>query len=524
MALFFLLQNLRNSSIPSAHLAHANKTTNRNKPKTMKKSKLYRVRAQAIAGAAVLTVVAFGLTGALAQKATVPTTPAQKEQSALEEWWNGKYMTGNWFGLRDELKDRGLTLGGKYDGALFGVIDSQRGSRGFWDQQIGFNGKLNFGELLDVDVLKTISAFGEVRWRDDRPRSNDLREVNPNYFVQGSGLFNPTAWAGGVQWRLLNFGLQITSEDYLPIKDMLVLKGGWLQPTKDFIDQPLSKLFLNNAIQSAKGIGGNIPFSGSFSTWGGVVEAKPIDWAYTKAGFYLAYPRATDSGNHGLAFEGFAADPSKNGLMVMAEGGITPKLGPAELPGKYAFGGYYWGNEKPSFNGTYNWGQYGFYWQFDQMLYREPAPSAPEPVVHSKGSKPTKSSKDYVPPAPKKKAKKNDQGLSTFNLITFAPKYNNTYPFYFHSGLVYKGLIPGRDDDQAMFALAYGNYSYLSNLARRERGRAWQDYTMLLEWGYRFKINGWAFLQPFAQYVIRPNGTDHVENATILGFYTGVNF
>ena len=41
-----------------------------------------------------------------------------------------------------------------------------------------------------------------------------------------------------------------------------------------------------------------------------------------------------------------------------------------------------------------------------------------------------------------------------------APKYNNILPFYFHTGLVYKGLIPTRDNDQLMVAFGFGQYSF----------------------------------------------------------------
>jgi carbohydrate-selective porin OprB len=76
-----------------------------------------------------------------------------------------------------------------------------------------------------------------------------------------------------------------------------------------------------------------------------------------------------------------------------------------------------------------------------------------------------------------------------------------------------------------MFSLAYGNYSYDNTLAARSRGSSNQpNYTMFLEWAYRIQINKWAFFQPFAQYVIRPNGTDSIQNATILGFSTGLEF
>jgi carbohydrate-selective porin OprB len=207
--------------------------------------------------------------------------------------------------------------------------------------------------------------------------------------------------------------------------------------------------------------------------------------------------------------------------MAMMEAGITPKLGASELPGKYAMGGYYYGGQANSFFGTPQYGKYGFYWQADQMLFREPTPYV-EPEPAGKGA--TADSKSFKAPVSYEKPKLSDQGLSMFNLVSYAPKYNNLYPFYFQSGLVYKGLIPGRDKDLTMFSVAYGSYSYYNTVNRQNNGREGQDYTMFLEGGYRFQINKWVFVQPFAQYVIRPNGTDAVQNAFILGTSLSLNF
>ena len=476
-------------------------------------------RAGLIATAALAAATSGLFAGATTISSSVVTE--ESEKSAFEEWWEGKYMTGNWFGVRDTLAENGLTFRGKWNGAFYGVVDSQRGSRGFFDQEISFDGDLNFGKLLKVEALDGVTAFAGVRWRDSRTNSN------PNTFVQANSLFNPSHFQSGTQWRLLTFGLEISSKKFLPVEDMIVLRGGWLRPQKEFIDQPLSKLFLNNAIESAKGIGGNIPFSSSFSTWGGTLQVKPVDWHYVKAGLFMAFPNATASSNHGLAFSGYAPDPSRNGLMVMGETGFTPKIGPSKLPGRYAFGGYYFGVDKPSFDGTPHDGQYGFYWQFDQMLFREPSEQE-EAVVMAKGPSDGKSvagGKSLVGPVAPSKPKLSKQGLSTFNLISFAPDYNNLFPFYFQSGLVYEGLIPSRDKDLTMFAIAFGNYSYANIEQLQADGKASQpNYTIVLEWDYRIQINGWAFFQPFVQYLIQPAGTGAVANATVLGFLAGVNF
>lgn len=428
-------------------------------------------------------------------------------------------MTGNWFGVRDTLADHGFKFSGKYEGIFFGVLDSQRGSRGFYDQEVAFHGEVDFSKLLKTEALAGLTGFAGVRWRDSRSNSN------PNSFVQAASLFQPSNNQSGTQWRLTTFGFEYATPELFGIEELLTLRGGWLQPQKEFIDQPLSKLFVNNAVESGKGEGGNFPFSSSFSTWGGTFEVKPLKWYYAKAGLFMAYPNATASSNHGLAFEGYGPDTTQNGLLVMAETGVTPKIGPSELPGKYAMGGYYWGQEKNSFNGSSNYGQYGFYWQADQMLFREPSPEEPAPLAKGpsdgKSTANAKSFKASVDAKPKL----SKQGLSTFNLISFAPSYNNLYPFYFQSGLVYEGLIPTRDKDKLMFSIAYGSYSADNIQSLQGKGRTNQpNYSLVLEWDYRIQINNWAYFQPFVQYFIQPNGTGAVQNATILGFAYAVTF
>lgn len=439
--------------------------------------------------------------------------PPDAETNRFGQWWDGAGFTGRWFGARPWLEERGLRFTGQYYGAYFGVVDSERGARGFWDQGLQFGGEWNPGEMWDLEAARGIKAFASFRWRDPSPDSN------PNAFVGASSMFNPSNWQSGTQFRVLAFGLEVASHTWFPKEDLFVLRGGWLQPQAEFLVQPLSKLFLNNAVNSAKGIGGNIPFSSSFSTWGGTLRVEPVDWLYAKAGLFMAFPEATSSSNHGLAYAGFGPDPSQNGLMAIGEVGLLPKLGPDELPGRYVAGAYWWGNEADSFNGTPNYGQYGFYWQADQMLFREPSGEDGSP---GKDVRPGES-KGFKQPVEQQRAL-GKQGLSLFSVVSMAPKYNNTFPFYFHAGLVYRGLIPTRDDDQLIFALAYGGYSYYRLLEDRSAGRSEATYTMFLEWGYRTQITEWAYAQPFVQYAIRPNGSSAVSNATILGIAVGLAF
>jgi carbohydrate-selective porin OprB len=438
----------------------------------------------------------------------------------FNDWWNGKYMLGGGshfgFDIRQKLADEGVSFNGNYQGAFFGVVDSEKGARGFWDQQLNFGNEINFGKLLGNENLEGVIAFSSFRYRDS------TQDSNPNNFVKAQSMFNPSNWQSGTQFRVLAFGAEIGTKGLLPIKDMFVFRGGWLQPQKEFADQPLSKLFLNNAVNSAKGIGGNIPFSSSFSTWGGTLKVKLHDTFYVKNGLFMSYPQATASTNHGLAYQGYGPATNQNGLFYMGETGYTPTVGESQLPGKYAFGGYFYGtpaDKTKSWNGTKDAGQYGFYFQADQMLYREPTETpAPQPRGDGKSVASGKSFKAPVGSAPRSLS---PQGLNTFNLLSFAPGYavKNTYPFYFQSGLVYTGLIPTRNEDLTMISIGYGAY-------QGEVSSAVDGYTAVIEGGYRFQINGWSYVQPFAQYFSHPNGsgTAAVQNATVLGFLVGLVF
>lgn len=443
-------------------------------------------RPLALLVAAILPAAAPGVraqdtpaAGKFSVPAVAPSAAGQvRERDALDAWWNGKGIAGDLFGVRDTLGDRGLTFGGQWRSIFLGVVAGEGGPGGAFAQDLTFFTKLGFAKLLRWPGLEGLEAFGEGRWRDPGPLAN------ANKFVDASRLFNPSRFAGGVGWRLSSFGLSYTTPEFFGIEDFATLRAGWLRPQREFIENPLGGLFADNAIGSQEGLGGNIPFGTSFSTWGGTLKIEPAGWYYAKVGLFMTYPEATSPGNRGVWFRGNGADPSQNGLLFMGETGVTPDLGAAKLPGRYVFGYYYY---QDGVSEALN--RYGVYFQADQMLYREPSASSDEP---------------------------SKQGLRSFTLFSVAPAYNNNYPFYFQGGLVYEGLIPSRDRDQLMAALAFGKYS-----ADRQPGR---DTTTLLEAGYRVRVNGWAFVQPFAQYIARPDGTPDVANAAVLGAYIGVEF
>ena len=426
---------------------------------------------------AVNVLVAFFLVVSVTRGGATTATSPPETLGPLETWWNGQRATGDLFGLRPAAAEHGLTVTGRWRGIYFGILDSENGSGNAFSQEIVFHAALDLGKALRWEALEGLTAFGEGRWRDPGP------DANPDNLVEADSLFNPSRYAGGTGWRMVNFGLRYAPSSLFGVEDLLNVQAGWLRPQQEFILQPVAQLFANNALASSRGLGGNIPFSSSFSTWGGTLEVKPVPWQYTKLGLFMSYPNPTSPGNHGLMFRGRGAE---NGLFFIGESGVTPELGASKLPGKYAFGGYFYGEDNEEF-GT---DKFGFYWLADQMLWRE----------------------------------SGEQGLRMFSLFYFAPPYDNDFSFYVHGGFAYEGLVPGRDRDQLMIGAAVGQYSYNDLLEARAAGEPEPGQTVLLEAGYRFRFNNWSYAQPCAQYVVHPDGTDAVADAAILGVFLGVDF
>ncbi|NBR44771.1 MAG: hypothetical protein EBZ96_06380 [Synechococcaceae bacterium WB9_3_282] len=409
----------------------------------------------------------------------------QEVYPSLAEWWNGEGLLAPNSKPRKSLREEGLEFGGKYYGALFGIQNSANGSASPWDDGGQLNFSLNAGKLLDISSLEKLKFNVQGRWREPSIYAD------PNTYVAGNSMFDPSNWASGTGWRFLQANAEYIDNLGTSSPNLLWLKAGWVQPRYEFALQPLSDKFLNNAVNSAKGIGGNIPFSSSFSTWGAMAQVNPNPALAFKGGVFMAYPSATSSSNHGLWFEG-DVNSNQNSLMAMLEFTIRPNLDQGRLPGRLALGGYSYNNKtsRSAAKSNANYGlQTGIYLQLDQQLTRE-GESKPGAEL---------------------------QGLSSFNMLLLAPEENNQFPLYFHTGLNYTGLIPGRDNDALVASLAYGAYSPYNP------GNV-KSSTVFIEGGYHIALNPWLDLYPFVQWSVRPSGNSDTSNATVIGFATNVKF
>ena len=267
---------------------------------------------------------------------------------------------------------------------------------------------------------------------------------------------------------------------------------GRLSTGDDFATSDLYDSYVSSGVNGNPfAISENLPSfaEDSVAQWGVRATLQPTAPIRLAAGVYNADPDVVEDGKHGVDF---VLNP-QDGVLAIAEAGY--QWNDAEddvgLPGSAIFGGYYDSGDFEALDesGKRRDGNYGFYLLLDQMVYRENRPES---------------------------ATRSDQGLTPWAAFTFAPVERvNTIPFSASGGLVYQGLIPGRDDDLTALAVYYGKFT--------DRLQD-QNAETVVEANHRFQLTPWLYVTPDFQYVIRPNGQSDIDNAAVLGGEISIDF
>ena len=452
--------------------------------------------------------------------------PSEPPSEAMESWWKGDYGTGDWFGIRTTLADKGLEISGGYTAEVWG------NTTGGLKQGAVYTGLLDFGATLDLEKLvgwKGASVSTTWLWLSGRDASEDL----VGNFLTISNI------AGFNTLRMLELWFQ---QDFFQREDEgspgLSIRVGQLTADSEFVISDYGALFTNGTFGWPAFLYTNIPEGGPgypMGTLGVRVAVTPWEWMTVQSAVFQGNVFAQDVNRHGFRWD-LNSDQGYfwiNELQVRWNQGDNPRA----LPGQGKFGAWFHtadfadpffdqeGNpladEDSSGNPlTHQW-NYGFYWILDQMLYREPgevvttASSSDEKSVAD-----SKSAKQVV----QTEVKPSDQGLGWFGRIAFEPQDRNFLNFYFDTGLVYTGLIPTRHEDQIGIGFAYAQ---LTNGARRAlefEGSRGVGAEMVLEFTYKCILTPWLYIQPDAQFIINPGGTQDLQNAFVIGGRVSVNF
>lgn len=491
-------------------------------------------------------------------------------------------------GVESRLADYGLSVGGDWQGNYYGSVGGGYRTGSAFDEQIKLAFIYDFGKKLH---LKGLKAYSNFRYRD----GDDI-----NLITGAANGFNPSNIQSGKELRLMAQYLEYMTEN-----GSFMINAGWMNPYDFFLQQPLSKLFQNNQIASAKGIGGNsgggaretfagdpaynnnvaakIPWSSTYDAWGGTLRIRPTKSTYAIGGLYLAIPNAAGAvqgvyaptqvapytavpssqlgkpnpnargtvNNNGLSSFGGAGwnavgegqpngnTGNPNGLYVCSEFGWEPRLGRDKLEGKYAFGMIWWGIQDENFlpvtrsgsgskakavnAGSFNMGSWAWYFQADQLLYRVKEPD------QSAGKN----------PSPARNFSK--KGLYMFNAWSFSPSRYSLLDFYYQTGLVYQGLLPGRPDDR--LGVAFGS-AWFSSDAASAYHRTYEIQTAAAiaggkpvypaqpqpTWGgvveidYQCMLTKWISVKPFLEYIMNPQQNGTLGNVLVLGTQAAVRF
>lgn len=425
-------------------------------------------------------------------------TPYPSNFIGSEEWWRGDALTGDWWGTRNWMdKDTGIEFSGTYTTDLAG------NPVGGMEQGFTYTDNIAFGAKLDLEKLVGWQGATFTIAATDRNGTS----LSQNYI---GNQFTVQQIFGGQ--TIILTGLHLTQR---LLDDKMEIKVGRFSAGDDFASSPLYWLYMNN------GIDGNpqaLPVNASFSaypwaSWAARVRFEPSpDWN-AMFGLYQVSNKTFNRYLHGV---NFSFEPT-DGVMFLGQVGWTPEffrrpvkrvatereeneeLSEAEenmhgLPGHYWFGAYYSTWEYAQFGSTQSAANaYGFYWHADQKVYEE-APGS-------------------------------DQGLTLWTAFVLSPQENIAkIPFQWNCGVAYQGMVPQRNEDIAMFGLAYGSFSDdYGNAGNAYNGEP-VSYEMALEWGYRIQFNRFLYAQPNIQYIVQPGGTGSIPDAFVLGLQIGVTF
>ncbi len=121
-------------------------------------------------------------------------------------------------------------------------------------------------------------------------------------------------------------------------------------------------------------------------------------------------------------------------------------------------------------------------------------------------------------------ASSSAKGLSSFVRVGFSPQGTSPVALYADSGLVYTGLIPGRNADKCGIAFGFSKMSEGMVANGLAQGFPNPSFETVAELSYAAQLTPAISMQPDLQYILHPGGTQQYGNALVVGVRAVVNF
>jgi porin len=400
------------------------------------------------------------------------------------------YMFGDWNGARTKIADeQGVTFASSF---VFDVLGNVTGGN---EQGARFDSSMGWDINFDLEKLaKLVGTQIHISglWR----QGQNLSKACIGNSLVASSIY------GHEQFRF--YGLWLEQDLF---DKHLNIRIGRIAAGDDFASSPLYWTYVSN------GIDGNpitIPINSFYScyptaVWGARAKVRLPHDIWLMSGAYLSDPAVQDDKYYGLNFN----MRFSKGVFLAEEIAWKPNQDPGSkgMPGAYKAGFYY---DSAVFRSVFSdvngasyaitglaqkkaIGNYGTYFHASQMIYREKGPGS-------------------------------DEGLTALAVAVLNPSNTNQFSAYFMGGLIYEGLIPGRDDDVTAVQFQYAKWGDDWRANRRDSGSPVPSYESVVEFTHKINITKWMYVQPDLQYIINPGGGNNIKDALVIGSRFGFIF
>jgi porin len=390
---------------------------------------------------------------------TMSGSPLAQEQGP---WWTWSTFDGDWGGYRQTLADDGVVVSGSAIVDLLGNVSGP--VRAFAPANASL-------VALDADFEKLLGLKGllvHTEFVANAGQNLSTKSIG-NLLQVATAFAQPGYYLGQmfVQQKLFN--------------DKLTLQVGRMTTANNFASLPVFANYVSFAVNPIPiNLTNNTVFFTSLPAveWAAVGTIAATDWLAFAVGVYntnlpSGLPLAS---RHGVDF----SFQGSGGPMEVAQLTYTPnRSDDTGLPGTYYIGGFYSGADYSSLSrDSTRKGNYGFYLEGQQMIYRSGGPGS-------------------------------DAGLTPWISIAYTPQQSiNQLPLLVMAGAAYHGLIPGRSDDNTAVGFYYGKISTSVPSGSGEK---------VVELDYTWWVTPWLGVTPDLQYVLTPSGGSSSRNAAVIG-------
>lgn len=392
----------------------------------------------------------------------------QVQSTSVLEMHNNK-LSGNWFGVRDDLFSAGFEIDLLYKGDVFANVNEALPNKSRTLDNIDFIISHNLQKSIGLENSKVVVHF----LGNSGGAASDLSETC-------QGISNIEA---APAWKL--YQLQFESSFFGEQLSVLI---GLYDLNSEFDARESSSMFIN----PAHGIGTEFALSGLNG---------PSIFPTTSLGIRIKYQNEDGMYFQSAVLDGVPGNPenpygthialSKNdGLLLTAESGIEFRKD-EELEYKFTIGGWRYTSGAQTLNLQRNYEpnptlqkNYGIYFSAEKKLYTNA----------------------YNP----------DSKIHGFLRIGMANADVNPVDLYFGCGLTFSSLFA--ETDQFGFAAAYAHSStHFRATTLYAEGIVVNDFEVILEATYSFQPISWLIIQPDLQYVINPTFCAHKHSSLLFG-------